>query len=225
MNNIKLSFKAFVDFLFADHAGQRDALAPFRFPDEESKAKRTYYHQAIAAIRHRHRGVYSRHAFLAQAARMRADAASAVGPRRTKCLHNARVIEQYDALVGDAPAPAQAIPRGWLLNRGDVFVGVNPDLHLLVRKKSMIVKLWTSTEAPTPMEVKALTQIMHAAALAAGVKLPSSAFVLIDVARGALHRGAKVGSRMQREIEAGLANVAALWPTLTPRIRRARRRA
>lgn len=225
MNRIKLSFKAFVDFLYADHVGQRAVLAPFKFPDDESQAKRTYYYQAIAAIRLRHGGTYSRIAFLAKAARLEVDAARAFGRRRTRLLHNARIIKLYDAYVGDKPAEALAIPKGWSLTRGHVVVGVNPDLHLRGRKHSMIVKLWTTVAPPTPTQIKALTQIMHAAAHGAGASLPSSAFFVIDVARGTLHRGARVGSRMQREIEAGLDNVAAIWPTLTPRVPAGRRAA
>jgi hypothetical protein len=224
MHTIKLSFKAFVDFLHADHAGQRAVLTPFKFPDEESQAKQTYYHRAIAAIRLRHRGGYSRTGFVAEAARLRAEAARASGQWRTRCMHNARIIEAYDEYAGDAPATALSRLRGWSLHRGGVFVGVNPDLHLSVKKRAMVVKLWTLVDPPTPKQVKALTQIMHKAALSAGLKLPTSAFVVLDVARATLHRGARMGSRMAQEIDAGMDNVAALWPTLVPRPPRSHRR-
>jgi hypothetical protein len=45
--------------------------------------------------------------------------------------------------------------------------------------------------------------------------LPSSSVLMFDVARGDIHKGARLGARIAKDIDAACMNIAAIWPTIT----------
>jgi len=91
---------------------------------------------------------------------------------------------------------------------------VFPDLHIREAGQEKIVKLELSVQPPSRDVVKIISQAMFEASIRAGLKLPSAAVLYADVARGRMHRGARLGARMGRDIESACLNIAAIWPTL-----------
>lgn len=219
---INISLKALAKYIVSDPAGQRRILQDLKFRTSEGRAQRLYYADAVHAIRARHAGRYSRAAFVAKAAQLRGDAISEPNPKvRTRTLNNARVIEQYDEMIGDDVAIA--LPKRKLfIRRGAVVVSAMPDLCLRVRGKEWLVKLAMATEEPDERILKVLAQGLFEAASVNGVKLPAASVRIVDVPRHATHKGARMGSRIRAQIDAALEMIENLWPSVVPPLRRAR---
>lgn len=221
---ISISLQGLARYMAANHAGQRAILRRYKYPNRESRAASRYYQPALAAISGRHAGRLTRADFLARAGRLEADARAARDRRAaTKARHNARVIRQYDELVGDSAETLVPRRRGLALTHAGVRVKVTPDVVVVHRRRDKLVKLWMSNDELSDVEQRVLVQGMFEAASSSGARVPSSSIEVIDVARGVRLHGARMGSRTRADIEAALIAIAAIWPTITPPVRRAPR--
>lgn len=212
---IKISVKGLAKFMTASPAGQRRVLRDFKFPDEdEPKAMRLYYGEAVDAVKAYHNGNQDRQWLLDQAGLLTDLATSLGGQSGVRLRNNSRAVKQYAenfhrrrfTVLGDLRLA---------LMYGDVRVTIAPDLHVRERTKEKIIKLDFSNRAPEEGVIQVVSQCMFEAFRSEHGAITPSSVLYLAVSSGAEHRGARVGSRMQAEVRAACDNITALWDTIT----------
>ncbi len=209
-----VSLKGLADFIASGPSKQRTIVRQFKYPkDDEARAKIVYYREARELVEAFHRAKHPSSWLAAEAVRLDALAASLSGRSRARLRHNARGIRQYAAHFGSrhlTPLPEVTAS----LSYGDVRISVVPDLHVMDGPREQVVKLEFSVDAPSPTEVKVISQLFFEATTRAGLGLPSAGVLFVDVPRGATHKGARAGARMLKTIEDACQTYSAIWDQL-----------
>jgi hypothetical protein len=209
---IKISLKGLAKFMTAGAAAQRKILGDFKHPDPEGSAQARYYQEARDRIAAYHRFQHE-DGWLSQQAGTIASRALASGgvATRVRLQNNARALRAYERHFGGRQF--EILPDVSLdLAYAGVRVSVHPDLHVRELGRDRIVKLEFSQTKPDAKAVKIMAQGLFEAATNAGLGLSSADVLYMDCVRGVAYKGARVGARMGREIEAACQNIAALWP-------------
>lgn len=210
---IDLNVKGLVQFMAGDDAQRRRVLAAFKFPDV-GKPLRTYYREAIPAIRTCVAGEITRVEMLNRADALTKEAAHASRGRRTRLNHNARAIIEYDEKFGDREFRGVRSQR-LSYTQGEVKIAVHPELWVLERSQLNIFKLELTTEPLLGDALSIMAQIIYHAARQRGVDVSGRQVGIIELASGEVHVGKRIGVRLERRIAAALENIEALWPTIT----------
>lgn len=210
----KVSLKGLADFMTAPEVKKRKIIHDYKYPsDDEAKAKRTYYREARDRIVAYHRGTHDEGWLIEHSVQLDSIAAMSAGQTKTRLRHNARALRAYAKhfasrsfeLLGDSHLA---------LHYGDVRVSVFPDLHVRENGKEKIIKLEFNKDTIDPQLVKIVSQGMYEAAEQAGMNLPASCILYLEVTNGVEHKGARVGARMRSNIEAACLNVSAIWDSI-----------
>ncbi|MGO9411156.1 MAG: hypothetical protein ACLQCB_10440 [Spirochaetia bacterium] len=211
---IKLSLKGFADFMSAGPAKQRTILWQYKHPDEdEARAKIVYYREARDRIAAYHKHGEEPGWLDAQANGIATLAAGNSGQTRVRLGHNARALTQYRQhfahreyeVLGDLTLHYTV---------DDVTITVAPDLHVREKGAEKIIKFEFGKNAPSDRLVKILSQVMFQAAEDSGLGLPSSSVLYVDVPRNKIHKGARTGARMARDLEATCQMISAVWQSI-----------
>jgi len=211
---IKLSLKGFADFMNAGAAKQRTILRQYKYPDEdEARAKIIYYREARDRICAYHKACEHPDWFETQAAGLAILAASSGKHARSRLNHNARALLQYREHF--AERKYQVLDEVVLrYSVGEVTISVVPDLHVIEDGSEKIIKLEFSKNQPLDRFVKIVSQVMFQSAADAGLDLPSSSVLYMDVPRNKTYKGARAKARLIRDVEATCRNISALWPSI-----------
>jgi len=210
----RISLKGLADFMTSTAVRQRSILRQYKYPQEdEARAKILYYRDARDRIAAFHRSEHPAPWLEEQASQLSSLAAISIGTTKGRLQHNARGLRAYAANF--STRRLELLPDvTCFLTYGDVTVSVRPDLHVRERGREKLIKLEFATEAPPPRLLRIITQSMFEAAELSGMALPTSSILCFDVPRGQEVRGARVGSRMRRELQAVCANISSIWDTV-----------
>lgn len=211
----KLSLKGLADYMTASATRQRSILRTYKYPDEdEARAKILYYREARERIAAYHfSGNQDPQWLVDQARNLDTLAKYSLRRRRARLEHNAYGVRQYARHFAERRFKVLAeFSRD--LRFDDVFVSVYPDLHVIEDGTEKLIKLEFTKEEPSPDLVKIITQCMFEAARDAGCGIAAASVLLLDVPRAKSHRGARMGARMARNIEATCKNISAIWDSL-----------
>jgi hypothetical protein len=192
-------------------ARQRTILKTYKDSEtDEAQAKIHYYVDARDGVLAYHRNNRPAGWLIEKAATLEAQASLESGRRRTKLRHNGRALRAYENFFGSKTyeiLPASTLP----LVYAGVRVIVRPDLHVIENGKEKIMKLDFSVTEPSTMFSRIISQCLFEAACNNGISLPSASVIFLDVPRGRSHKGARVGARMKKDIEASCMTIAAIW--------------
>lgn len=207
----KISLKGFAQIMTAAPARQRTLLRYHKYPSEdEPRARILYYRGARDRISAYHALEHEPDWLVQQARDFEQLAKASSGQRKTRLNHNGRALREYHRHF--ASRKFEILDDMVLtLECGDVRITVRPDLHVNERNKEKIIKLEFGVKKPSPDEIKIISQVMYEAAEQAGMSITSASVALLDVPRGAQHRGARLGSRRKADIEATRQIIDALW--------------
>ena len=186
----------------------------FKYPDPAGNAQAMYYREARDWISAYHANKHPIGWLTQRANDLLKLASMAQGRTATRLRHNARALRQYEQSFGRKSYDVLGDANLELIYGNVVRVTVFPDLRVREAGQEKIVKLEFSDQQPSRNVVKIVSQAMFEASVKGGLKLPSSSVLYVDVPRGKMHRGARLGSRMARDIESACLNIAAIWPTL-----------
>ena len=210
----KLSLKGLADYMTASPTRQRSILHGYKYPaEDESRAKILYYREARDRIAAYHASQHNPDWLLAQAHSLAIVAGHSAGRRRSRLQHNARGIQQYARHFGGRQFEVLD-DFSHDLQFGDVFISVYPDLHVRERGAEKIIKLEFSAIEPSAEMIQILCQCMLEAASGARMPVRPSDVLLLDVPRGASHRGARIRARMTRDIQATCQNISSIWDAI-----------
>lgn len=212
---IQLSYTALADFMISTPAAQRKTLIDYKYPDEdEPVAKRLYYREARDAIRAYHNGQKSIDWMQESAARLADLAANNPSkPAATRLKNNSRSLTAYAGSY-DSDQIQLAAPFKGQLNFGNVSIRINADLHGVERKREKVIRLDYSKDTPDSRYCTVVAQLMYEAATAAGLILPTSAFVIRHIESHTDFAPARKGARVLRDITATCENIEGIWNTL-----------
>lgn len=207
----RISVKGLADFMSAGEAKRRTIVRQFKYPKEEdASAKILYYRKARATIEAYRAGKRDPSWLEDRADQLEVFAGGLTGSSRTLHRNNVRAIRDYAQNFAHRRFVPSSVPR-LRLDYGGVHVSVIPDLRATEAGKDKIVKLEFAKNPPTDLEVNVISQLLFEAAQAAGLGMPASSVLYLDVARGAEHRGARVGSRMKTNIVAACETFSNIW--------------
>lgn len=210
---IKISVKGLIKFMEGDDAQRRRDLAAFKYP-EVGKAPASYYREAIPAIRQCLAGTITRAQMLESAEALVKAAATAASRRRTRLMHNARgIIISFDEKFGDRGFRTVTSHRLSYTQRG-VRVAVHPELWIFERNQQQILKLELAAEPMNKRALEILAQLIYQAAVQNAVDVTPKQIGIMEVATGEIHRGRRIGPRLESRIAAAIDNIEALWPSI-----------
>lgn len=207
----KISLKGFAQIMLASPSRQRTLLRYYKYPSEdEPRARILYYRDARDRISAYHAQGHEARWLVEQAISFEGLAKASSGPRKTRLNHNGRALRAYAKHFASRNLE---ILRDQLLTLqfGDVRITVRPDLHVVERKKEKIIKLEFGVNEPSGQEIQIISQAMFEAAEQAGMNFTPASIQYVDVPRGVLHRGARLGSRRRGDIEATCQIIDAIW--------------
>lgn len=210
----KLSLKGLADFMTASPTRQRKILSTYKYPSEdEAQAKILYYREARDRICAYHSSKHGINWLINESTQLNTLANLSVGLRRSRLRHNARGVALYATHFGTRNFDVLD-DFSQDIQFGDVFVSVYPDLHVRENGHEKLIKLEFAKNAPDEKIVKIISQCMFNATVSAGLNLPSSSILYFDVPRGMVYKGARMGSRMAKDVEATCMNISAIWDSI-----------
>jgi hypothetical protein len=215
MSTIRLSYTALADFMTASPSTQRKTLLDYKYPDEdEPKAKRLYYREARDTIRAYHTGKKDQQ-WMQEAATRLADLAANTQskPSAARLKNNSRTLNAYARGYQSSQIALDSPFKGELAF-GNVSIRISADLHGIERRKEKIIRLDYSKIAPDTKYCSVVAQLMYEAAVAAGLTLPASAFVIRHIESCSDFAPARKGARLLRDITATCENIEGIWNTL-----------
>lgn len=211
--SISLSLTGLVGYMTGSATAQRSTLRNFKYPDPESAARIQYYDRTRKAITKYHRRDHAASWLIGQAGILRAEAQGEEGYRRTRLRHNARTLEAYARHFADRQFEIRTIPK-LRLSYGRVSVSTFADLFVFDGKLERLIKFNFSEKALKEEEIKIVAQAMYESAERAGMDLKPAQVLYYDLATGEIHKGARMGARMGRDITATCENIAAIWDSI-----------
>ena len=135
------------------------------------------------------------------------------GPSALRLRHNSRALREYDQLWGSKSL--EVLPNISLpLTYGGVIININPDLHVRDAGIEKIIKLEFNSGRLNDAVIRIMSQAMFEGASVAGLGLNSSSILLLDVPRQVVHRGARMRSKISRDIEAACQTITDIWPSI-----------
>jgi hypothetical protein len=198
----------------ANPARQRTILREYKYPNlDDARAKIHYYREARDSVVAYHKGNKDEVWLRAQAMNLLATANVSSAGAQKRLRNNARALSAYEKNFGAREFEVLA-RLNWKLAYSGVDISVQPDLHVRERGAEKIIKLEFSVDEPETRAIKIISQCMFEAARAAGLNLPSASVLLLDVARGTSHKGARLGAYLRRDIDAACNTIADIWPKL-----------
>lgn len=207
---IKLSLKGFAKYMTANSAQQRKILKDYKYPEPEGQAMATYYREARDFIQTYHKNDQPPDWLIGKAQNLSAIAISSSGGTKTRLQNNARAVRQYTKnfsnrkfdILTDISLP---------LSLGSVQITVSPDLHVIEKGKERIIKLEFAINEPNPKLARIICQAMFEVQQTAGMGMSSSSICFLDVPRAKEYKGARLRSRLLKEMDAACKNIAAIW--------------
>jgi len=210
----RISLKGLADFMVGSPAKQRSIVHDYKYPKEdEPRGKATYYKDAMTVIEAFHRRKHDRSWLLKQADDLETVAKTKSNLSRTKLINNARTLRDFAAHLSIRHLEVlKQLRLG--LNIGDVYISIVPDLCVKDKGRQHLIKFNFSEEEPKDKQIKAITQAMYEAASEASIPVVPSDVWYVTLSTGTTHKGARMGSRMKKEIEASCATISAIWDTI-----------
>ena len=213
MSMVKLSVKGLAKYMTSGPATQRKVLRDFKYPDPEGAAQAKYYREAGNCIVAYHQNSHDEDWLHRKADQLETRAGRQGGQSAIRLRHNASGLRHYARAFGRKAY--EILPELNLdLTYGPVRITVAPELHVLEKESEKIVKLDFATKAPDGKLVRIITQAMFEAVIQHGLDLPASSVLYMDVPRHKIHKGARMGARLTRDIEAACQNITAIWDGL-----------
>jgi len=211
---IKLSLKGFASFMTASATRKRSILSDYKYPEEDkAQAKIFYYREARDRISAFHHAKRDRNWLIAESHHLQAIAGDSSEGREKRLKNNAIALRAYAKYFGHRNFEIlESIKLKLIFD--DVTISVYPDLHVIERGREKIVKLEFSVNQPSEDMIKIISQIMFEAANQAEKGLTASGVLYLDVRRGKEHRGARLGSRIKRDIQSTCLNISGIWDTV-----------
>jgi hypothetical protein len=207
----QISVKGLADFMTASASRQRKIIHEYKYPTEdEARAKILYYREARDRIEICHRAGYPTNWLLSEAYHIDALASSSMGRTKTRLSHNSRALRSYSKHF-TTRAFKVLDDLSLSLIYGDVRVTAVPDLHVEEKGQERVLKFDFSVDPPLADEVKIICQVLFEALGHAALTIPASSVLFLDVERGRVHKGARVGARMRRDVEATCQTISAIW--------------
>lgn len=210
---IRISLKGLAKFMTAGAAAQRKILRDFKYPDPEGRAQAMYYREARDFIKAYHKHNRESSWLMEKSENLSLLSKAAVDQTKTRLAHNSRALREYERHFGEKEYEILEDLKLELIFSG-VKISVYPDLHVREKDKEKIVKLEFSVEQPDAQIIKIISQAMFESASNHGLNLPSRNVIYLDVPRNTAYKGARVGARMRREIEAACENIKAIWDSI-----------
>ncbi len=206
-----ITVKGLADYMTSNPAKQRKILKEFKYPAlDEARAKIHYYREARDAVVAFHKGGRDRNWLIAQVAKLTGQSATATPSSQKRLRHNARALLAYATHFGDKKFEVLS-KLNWKLTHSGVRISIQPDLHVRERDKEKVIKLEFSAHEPDERITKIIGQCMFEGARAADLNLPSSSVIFVDVSRGEVYKGARLGAYMRNDIHAACDTIADIW--------------
>ncbi|MBI1291659.1 hypothetical protein GC173_10515 [bacterium] len=231
MADIKFGLSEFAAYMAAGAGSRRTQLTAKKFPKDEDKIPGKYYAPVVKLIREYHEGGHQPewleskaqvHDGKAAALLTNAPDADAAKAKYKADQHQnfARVLRSYRSHFAKKRFQVRTqIDIPYTID--NVRVSIRPDLHVVQGQTEKIIKFWCKDDQaknrPKPLEIRVITQVMLDSANAHGHMMSGSQVLLFDVQTGQVHKGAKLGAQLGKDIVAECQAMEAVWQTLKQR--------
>lgn len=193
---------------------KRKILQDYKYLDPEGHVQIIYYKEARDAIKEYYANQHKLNWLYEQALLLKGMSAVYSGGRKTRYENNANAVISFAIHFAGSNKYTLLEDVTFLWDIGNVTIKVTPDLHVKKRNKEKFIRLEFQKKELSEEAIKIMCQTMFEVALANDFHVKSSDILLFDVWRGKIYKGARMGSRLKKEIEAACANIEAIWNTL-----------
>jgi hypothetical protein len=146
------------------------------------------------------------------------------GKTAQRLEQNALAIRRYEQFLG-ARKLEVLDPCRFQLKYFDVVISVVPDLHTREGNKVKLVKIQFGGPPEKEQSIRVMTHCLLEAANLAGLKLPHTSVIYLDLPRAVEHHAQRSGSKTLRDIRAACQTISQLWDLIPPPSRTSRRSA
>lgn len=211
-SQISIGIKGLAKYMTSGEATRRKILFDYKHPDPEGAALAQYYTEARSTIARLVRGTIDCASALKHADDLLSQGEDVAGARGTKLKCNGRGITQYVRHFGSENFEWIQPPK-LELTFASVRISTIPDLHVRDVRRERLIRLEFASDLK-PESARIIAQGIFESAQLAGLAIPASAVAVWKMSDGTVHGGARMGSRMRKDIEAACHNIVAIWPSI-----------
>ena len=208
----KISLTGLAKFMTASSSAQRKVLKDYKYREPEGVAQAAYYREGRRTVQGFHRDARDRDWLLTEATALSGQKAGLPDGAQKRLESNVRAIRAYARHFSDRNLAFESPPKLEYAHAG-LVINVRPDLWGTERGHRLI-KVQFAKPSDPEQTAKVIGQVMLAAATEAGMNLPSSAMRVWDCRKGEDYKLARVGARLQADIEAACETISDLWPAI-----------
>lgn len=126
---------------------------------------------------------------------------------------NIRALKTYMAHFSKSHFTVLDNPKPKYIH-GEVTVSATPDLYVDEAGRKKLIKLDFNAVKPDPEVIQIVLKVMHEASFLGNLGVQPRDVVYLDVSRQAQFTGAKLNTRLKREIDAACETIADIWPRI-----------
>ena len=213
---IQISVTGLAKFMRASSAAQRTLLRNHKFPftaDGKKRPQIVHYSEARTAIRKYHESG-NQVSVLVQAIEDLLKKEIDHPEKDASRIHdNVRAVKTYMAHFAHSKFTILENPKP-KYQHGEVVVSATPDLFVDDGGRKKLIKLDFNAVKPDDDVIQIVLKVMHEASVVCGLAVHPKDVVYLDVSRLAQHSGAKLNSRLKRDIDAACDTIADIWPRI-----------
>jgi hypothetical protein len=210
---IRLTAKGLARYMTSGAAAQRKILWNYKHPDPEGAVQAKYYAEARHAIERFHKTGNDASVVVQVVEVLHSKALRVAGRKQDRIKNNIRALENY--LSHFAKSKLTILPSPDLkFVHGQVAISAFPDLYVLKNSRHTILKMDFSRQDVDLRVIKIVLQITFLAAQTLKLPVSPKDVIYVDVVSGTEHRGARLRTRLVRDIEATCQIIEDVWPKL-----------
>ncbi len=178
--------------------------------ESEGGVDDTTYSQRALAIEQYHSSGNDATVAVASVDELHTKAARLSGRKQDRVKNNIRAFESY--LRDFEKKKLTILPSPDLkFTHGQVVVSAFPDLYVRDGQRHKIYKMDFSKGDPNPRAIRIVLQVTYVAACERKLPVTTKDVIYIDVSRGRSYTGAKVRTRLMRDVEAACQTIEDVW--------------
>jgi hypothetical protein len=207
---IRLTAKGLAKYMTGGPAAQRKILRDYKYPEPEGAVQVKYYAEARLAIEQYHSSGNDATVAVAAVDELHTKAARLSGRKQDRVKNNIRAFESYLRNFEKKKLTILSSPD-LKFTHGQVVVSAFPDLYVRDGQRHKIIKMDFSKGEPIPRAIRIVLQVTYVAANDRNLPVTAKDVIYVDVSRGKSYTGAKVRTRLMRDVEAACQTIEDVW--------------
>jgi hypothetical protein len=215
---MKISVKVLADFMLASDSRRRTIVRNSKFPKLKGGKPRPQivrYSEARSAIRKYHESNNDIRVLITAIERLTRKRDQYPNKDTSRIDDNIRAIKAYAGHFSKNAFKVLPTPRP-VYSFEQVDVSATPDLYVEENGIKKLIKLDFNQQEPKAHSVEIILKVMYEAGSLQALGVKPQNVLYLDVSRQIPHTGMKLNKALKRNIDAALATIQDMWPSIKP---------